>query len=67
MNAAEYQEGEVLGYYDRECRGVPDSEPLAGLSLNIFRAARSRLLAKGQLACTSAGRYEPVLQTEVCA
>jgi hypothetical protein len=43
MNFTE-QETAVLDFYRRENQGVIESEALAGLSLNTFRAARSRLV-----------------------
>jgi hypothetical protein len=54
------QEQAVLDYYAREGRGFVETEPLAGLRLPAFRAARGRLVAKGQLVQSTAGRYSPI-------
>jgi predicted transcriptional regulator of viral defense system len=59
MNFTE-QETAVLDFYRRENQGVIESEALAGLSLNTFRAARSRLVSAGALVVTERGRYVPV-------
>jgi predicted transcriptional regulator of viral defense system len=59
MNFTE-QETAVLDFYRRENQGVIESEALAGLSLNTFRAARSRLVTQGALVVTERGRYVPV-------
>lgn len=54
------QEAAVLAYYEREVKGEIEKDALAGLRLGVFRAARSRLVAKGLLAVTRGGRYVPV-------
>ena len=50
----------VLSYYGREAIGDDNSRnPYAGLSLELFRAARGRLLEEGVLVRTPNGRYVP--------
>jgi hypothetical protein len=53
------QDQRVLSYYGREALGVIESEPLAGLRLSAFRAARERLLRAGLLVRDDRGRYVP--------
>lgn len=59
MTPAEAEQA-VLDFYGREARGIPEPTTLAGLRLSAFRAARSRLVAKGSLVRDTGGRYLPV-------
>lgn len=63
MTAGE-QEAKVFAYYVREAAGEIELEALAGLGLDAFRAARSRLVAKGVLVVSRRGRYVPVAALE---
>lgn len=51
------QGAEVLAYYQRERDGQPEEKPLAGLSLEAFRAVRARLVERGLVVRSVGGRY----------
>jgi predicted transcriptional regulator of viral defense system len=50
----------VFSYYAHEALEIDNAgSPYAGLDLNVFRAARARLLEAGELVRTTNGRYVP--------